>query len=809
MTSQSNFIKNGQIANVPAGYAAIAANSLMEIGGPGNEAWPIATTDYAVAGLGTIAAEAKFASSGYQQASGTYSAVARDRLGNIYTAFPGVAASVLYVTKTSPTGDVIASATMVAASVVSSPAIVQLQNGNFVLAWNDSSTKFLIFDSALNILAGAITVGTAYAVVAGVTALGLCALSGGGFAVAYQSSAGTAINFATYDNSGTQVVAPTNIQTLTVVSAEFMALAQISNGNIVCAFNGSAQSGGVTGSSHVVVTTAGAAVAGPTHLQSSSAYRPIQIAVMTGFYAVAANSDSNTLKCGVYSNAGAVQGTPLSVAASGSVSPTFRVMTDGIQFWLAYIAASPAGLACSKISTAGVIGATTTGMGGSTVVPANYNMDAAVVNDVIVCLFVPASGNSLSPSVAGRATIGLADASLGIVGPYLRGGVTAVGSASYSGGGNATLRCLSGGGGLYTGASPTPIGQPTTSSVVGDYTVIFVYDNTSAAGTYAGIVKVEATAIVGIGQPILAQGFVGTSYAVNVGPGSYSANPVAGTNGLYFNYAYSTPSGGIGTIYSDGISLGRDPNLISGIQPGTTTLPGNGAFKSSIVLFDTVPGTKVWTVPAGVTRIRPFTVGGGGTGVSGGGGGGYSETYLTVKPGQQFSYTVGAAAGTSSFGGIITSTGGGSGSGGSGSGGAINTSGGNTNGASGHRFGDGFSGVSGGGGWSSGNASASAYVGGGNCVDGWGIGLFPGLPAAASQLATAVGIGIAQSPAGYGCGGGGADGNTPGGPGGPGGGGGSGSGGSAGGPGGLGGGGGASGSPGAGGNGVVGVEVLG
>src|SRR5690554_6232221 len=40
------------------------------------------------------------------------------------------------------------------------------------------------------------------------------------------------------------------------------------------------------------------------------------------------------------------------------------------------------------------------------------------------------------------------------------------------------------------------------------------------------------------------------------------------------------------------------------------------ALKSSVVLFDFNPGTRSWTVPDGVSRIRVFVVGAGGVGSS-------------------------------------------------------------------------------------------------------------------------------------------------------------------------------------------------
>ncbi len=179
------------------------------------------------------------------------------------------------------------------------------------------------------------------------------------------------------------------------------------------------------------------------------------------------------------------------------------------------------------------------------------------------------------------------------------------------------------------------------------------------------------------------------------------------------------------------------------------------AIKASIALLDAQPGTRNWTVPDGVTRIRAFVVGGGGGGNlsssngRGGGGGGYSEKTIDVTPGQVFSYTVGAAGipaqstsiggtqgGSSSFGGLITATGGtgvtsaANGVGGGGSGGDVNTSGGAGYGTDGN----GPTGAGGGAGHAYGNgAAAGMYRGGGfldrgaGLIDGWKLGIPAGL----------------------------------------------------------------------------------
>lgn len=206
---------------------------------------------------------------------------------------------------------------------------------------------------------------------------------------------------------------------------------------------------------------------------------------------------------------------------------------------------------------------------------------------------------------------------------------------------------------------------------------------------------------------------------------------------------------------------------------------GGGAMNPNILLFDSVPGTKSFTVPAGVTKLRRAAIGPGGgvtsSGTKAAGGGGYAEDIVTVTPGQSIAYVVGAPGilgspgGTSSVAGVLSATGGDIvGNPGVGSGGSINNrggAGGSTTtgypggGASGHRFGNGgkggYSGGSstggGGGGWiQDGGANGMGGAGG---VDGFGLGLIPGNPSRPGVTSTSN-----YTPAdcgGYGSGGGG------------------------------------------------------
>jgi hypothetical protein len=201
---------------------------------------------------------------------------------------------------------------------------------------------------------------------------------------------------------------------------------------------------------------------------------------------------------------------------------------------------------------------------------------------------------------------------------------------------------------------------------------------------------------------------------------------------------------------------GRQVTNAGTASPGQSTLPGNGTMKSSILVFDSRPGTHTWLVPQGVYKIRSASVGAGGLGTSSapGSSGGYEEIILNVLPGQSLVYVNGAGGtlstpngGTSSFAGLISATGGqtAGGSPGVGSGGSVSSSGAAGTGSnggpsSGNRFGNGFSSTgTGGSGWGGGSASS---VGGNGGIDGFGLGFLPGLG------------GALNTPGGYGAGGG-------------------------------------------------------
>jgi len=158
---------------------------------------------------------------------------------------------------------------------------------------------------------------------------------------------------------------------------------------------------------------------------------------------------------------------------------------------------------------------------------------------------------------------------------------------------------------------------------------------------------------------------------------------------------------------------------------GSSREPLYPALKASIVLFDCNPGTRTWTVPEGVNQIRAFVVGSGGpTGLP-------TESYSSNNT-------------TSSFGGLISATGGGAGGTynvpGEGIGGDVNSRGGpggaNQGGAAGHAF--------------NGNSNPTWNL------DGWKIGLLPGIhyPGKYGVTGRSSGVSVMDAAGGIGAGGG-------------------------------------------------------
>ncbi len=184
---------------------------------------------------------------------------------------------------------------------------------------------------------------------------------------------------------------------------------------------------------------------------------------------------------------------------------------------------------------------------------------------------------------------------------------------------------------------------------------------------YLGVVYRSMSSITG-----------GTNPFVNVGVWEKYGLNTSDVNALITaSLAGYATLGQVTTAVNNALAIVNPSNL----PPGSLGILNNGKWKLFVA-------SGSFTVPAGITQIRVRVVGGGGAGqaaAGAGSGGGYAHGLFTVVPGAVYAVTVGAggvttgqAGATSSFGALISATGGASngGAGGTGTGGDFQAAGG-------------------------------------------------------------------------------------------------------------------------------------
>jgi len=153
----SGVIQGGQTLGMVAGARAINVNDLVQIGGPGNEAYPVVTIDQAAVAAVTVTAPVSIVAGAVNNYA-HYDQVA-DSSGNIFNLCPNLSSQGVEAVKRSPTSAVLISATALDATAhaMVNMRLRKLNSGNFLAVYADSTTggvKFVIFDTNLNIVAG-------------------------------------------------------------------------------------------------------------------------------------------------------------------------------------------------------------------------------------------------------------------------------------------------------------------------------------------------------------------------------------------------------------------------------------------------------------------------------------------------------------------------------------------------------------------------------------------------------------------------------------------------------------------------------
>lgn len=223
---------------------------------------------------------------------------------------------------------------------------------------------------------------------------------------------------------------------------------------------------------------------------------------------------------------------------------------------------------------------------------------------------------------------------------------------------------------------------------------------------------------VAYGQVSLTAGVTGTLPIANGGTNSTSTTYCSLTANISGTLPVANGGTGATTHTANGVLIGEGSSALTTVAPSTSgniltsdgtdwtsAAAAGGGGLTSVQVFTS---TGTWTDPGGLSNVRVQLVGGGGggagssgTGGGSGGAGGYSEELIsTDTTGATEVVTIGAAGalgaagtvgnagGTTSFGSLLSATGGGAGvvsgavigaAGGIGSGGDINLRGGNAN----------------------------------------------------------------------------------------------------------------------------------
>ena len=221
-----------------------------------------------------------------------------------------------------------------------------------------------------------------------------------------------------------------------------------------------------------------------------------------------------------------------------------------------------------------------------------------------------------------------------------------------------------------------------------------VQGNTGATGPQGPQGNTGATGLTGGTGPQGPQGPQGVKGDTGAaGPqgvqGNTGATGAQGPIGLTGGIGPQGPQGPSGTnvvsgTYTNPVTFSNSANNFTGSftgdGSGLTNVTANASPIPNMQVFDTA-GTFIFTVPAGVTRVMVEVWGGGGGGGTGyyndcdengcdaessggGGGGGYGKQVLTVTPDTSYPVVVGVGGGSSidggdsSFGSLVTATGG-------------------------------------------------------------------------------------------------------------------------------------------------------
>lgn len=487
--------------------AAISLNDAVQLAVDG-KAFPVVCADHAaVANLGSVAATLAPGANTQYVTYGRPPAYRDPATGNEFLV---TADSTSYtntrISKYAPNGKLLSSIVL-SISTLYQPQIQALSNGNLLITAEAaiSNLYFAILDTNLNTVKAATLISaTAYAY------YDALALSGGGFMVSYVTAG--AQKLVVYDNAGNVTTAATTVQTWTGTAAQVTAkLVELSNLNValVCTSGYSTTIGTYLG----IFTAAGAQVQAMTNIDTGwwvGQYYP-EVSYIAGFLCIEWATSGTTMKLGVYSDAGALQGSQQTITTYSSMTAQActKIVNDGTSFYLLWAPVSGAGnWNITKITTAGAI-TTYTGAGGALPNNSGWTIDAVIDNGKLIAAqsnnmagyFFVVSLATMTTDVANTASV---------IGNYVK--VLAVGDGTI---------------------------------------LVVVVDGTNAWGK-AQAIKYTNTAIIGIAQAAAAQG---ASVNLATLAGAYIVNAIKGSSVKAFDHSATNVYGNKGTLLTNGVVL--------------------------------------------------------------------------------------------------------------------------------------------------------------------------------------------------------------------------------------------------------------
>jgi hypothetical protein len=506
---------------------ALTRNDLVEIVATDGKAYRVRSTDAAAVATITYGTDQTSAATGRIVAQTTivagatlaYSrqAVVRDSSGNIFTLTADSTNVGLRLSKYSPSGTLMGSVVLTGSNVQSNHQLILLSNGNLAsVAYRGTNYYYAVHDSAL----AEVKTLTASAETSADYYFSAIALSGGGFAIVYQQTTNPLLSqLATYDNTGTAVLAGTTIWTRTgTTGSQLHRAVQLSDGNIAVAVS-SENTVSSIGLYHGVVTTGGASVLAFTSLDTTLLSISPEISTFTGYYCVARANATNQLAF-VFNNAGTLQGSGFTAATTnGTTENKSKLINDGAAFWLIW--ANDTGMVeqLTKLPVAGT-DYITTNITTSGTTNYGYLMDAFYENGAIVGVAMDGSGNV-------KPLLFVASTASGLL----------VGAAAT----------------LFGSAPGTTNGYYPRIISGGDGAFICLYDYATTASTNLCIGKYSNTAIVGVAAATTSSGSL---VPVKQNAGAYSCNAVAGSPAMAFDMSATTALyGNKGTVMNNCVVL--------------------------------------------------------------------------------------------------------------------------------------------------------------------------------------------------------------------------------------------------------------